>query len=148
MTGGSEIDSVRQAIYDAIVTRGRVPAAAEVAQTCGISPEQAEDAFRALAAAHVIVLRPGTLDLWAAPPFSAVANGFRVRSGNRSLFGTCAWDAFGVPAALHADADVEASCPSSGQPIRCGVRRGRAFGDGVIHLLVPAARFWDDVIYT
>jgi Alkylmercury lyase len=96
----------------------------------------------------VIVLRPGTLDLWAAPPFSAGPTGFRVRSGNRSLFGTCAWDAFGVPAALHADADVEASCPSSGEPIRCGVRGGRAFGDAVIHLLVPAAQFWDDVIYT
>jgi hypothetical protein len=27
----------------------------------------------------------------------------------------------------------------------CGVRGGRAYGDGVVHPLVPAAHFWDDI---
>jgi hypothetical protein len=42
----------------------------------------------------------------------------------------------------------EAACAWSGEPIQCGVEHGRAYGDGVIHLLVSAARFWDDIAYT
>jgi hypothetical protein len=47
-----------------------------------------------------------------------------------------------------ADADIDARCGWSDEPIACGVTAGRAYGDGVIHLLVPAAHFWDDIGYT
>ena len=29
-----------------------------------------------------------------------------------------------------------------------GVEHGGSYGDGFIHLLVPAAHFWDDIVYT
>jgi hypothetical protein len=53
-----------------------------------------------------------------------------------------------VAAALHTDARIDAACAWSGDPIVCGVERGRAYGGGVIHLLVPAAHFWDDIVFT
>ena len=65
-----------------------------------------------------------------------------------SWYAPCAWDAFGIPAALKRDAAIDARCAWSGEPIACGVEGGAAYGDGVIHLLVPAARFWDDIAYT
>ncbi len=83
------------------------------------------------------------------PPFSAVATPFRTSvAGGASWHAPCAWDAFGIPAALGRDATIEARCAWSGEPIDCGVRNGRSYGDGIIHLLVPAARFWDDITYT
>src|SRR2546425_8507163 len=137
-----ELRLVRGAIYTAIVERGILPSAREVARVCAIPEPRVDGAFRVLADSQVIILWPGSLDLWAAPPFSAVANAFHVHADGRPWFATCAWDAFGIPAALHADAQIEASCASSDLPIRCGVRQGRAFGTAVIHLLVPAAHFW------
>jgi len=160
MTWDADVRSVRQAIYTSMVESGVVPTPADVALACAISDARVETMFRALADAHVIVLQPGSTKLWAAPPFSAVPSGFTVRARvisaaeadtrprDRSWFAPCAWDAFGIPAALHADANIDASCSDSGDPIQCGVRDGRAFGEGVIHLLVPAPHFWDDIIYT
>jgi hypothetical protein len=143
-----ELRSVRQVIYDAIVTRGAAPSPREVGEACGMPEPRARKAFRELADAHVIILRPGSIDLWAAPPFSAAPTAFKVRAQRGAWSAPCAWDAFGIPAALQADADIDAACPETGEPIRCGVREGREFGTAVIHLLVPAAHFWDDVIYT
>jgi hypothetical protein len=140
--------NIREAIYSRMVATGTAPTAAEAAVMAGAAVDAAEDAYRSLAAAHVIVLDGGTTRILFAPPFAAVPTPFRVRTGARSYFGVCAWDAFGVPAALHADAQVEAACAWSGDPVACGVENGRPYGNGVIHLLVPAAHFWDDIVFT
>lgn len=139
---------VRTAIYAEIVRSGRAPAAAELVPTLGLSEGAIADAFRALADAHVIVLRPGTVDIAWAPPFSAIPTPFSAVSDSSSWYAPCAWDAFGIPAALKGDAAIDARCAWSGEPIACGVAHGRAYGDAVIHLLVPAAHFWDDIAYT
>ena len=140
--------AVRDAIYAAIVEKGAAPAAAEVARAHDLEARVVEEAYRALAAFHVIVLQPGTLDVWSAPPFSAVPTAFHVTVGRARHDAPCAWDAFGIPAALKRGAIIEGRCAWSGEPIPCGVERGLAYGDGVIHLLVAAAHFWDDIVYT
>ena len=141
-------DLVRQAIYGVFAERGVAPTRADVARICNLGPSAVDEAYRTLADAHVIVLAPGTGELWAAPPFAAFDSAFRVTHGGRSWFGVCAWDAFGIPATLHSDCSIDSTCAWSGAPISCGVRASRAFGDAVIHLLVPAAHFWDDIVYT
>jgi hypothetical protein len=140
--------TVRLAIYAAIEQTGAAPAVADVARGHGLDVRAVENAYRALAGSHVIVLQTGTLDIWSAPPFSAVRTAFRARAGRSSWYAPCAWDAFGIPAALDCDARIETRCAWSGESIPCGVEHGRPFGNGVIHLLVPAARFWDDIVFT
>ena len=142
------VQRVRLGIYREIVRSGHAPGAAALAATLGVPGAAVADAYRALADAHVIVLRAGTLDIAWAPPFSAVPTPFRTVADGVSWYAPCAWDAFGIPAALKRDAIVDARCAWSGETIRCGVANGRAYGDGVIHLLVPAAHFWDDIAYT
>ena len=141
--------TVRLAIYTAIQQRGAAPAAADLASAHHLEVRSVEEAYQALARSHVIVLHADTLDIWSAPPFSAVPTAFRTTSADRSSwYAPCAWDAFGIPAALGSDARIEARCAWSAEPIPCGVEDGRAYGTGVIHLLVPAARFWDDIVFT
>jgi hypothetical protein len=94
------------------------------------------------------VLEPGTTTIRFAAPFSAVPTGFRVHVGARSYLGACAWDAFGIAAALHADARIETRCGWSDEPMTCGVEHGREYGGGIVHLLVSAAHFWDDIVFT
>jgi hypothetical protein len=141
---------VRLAIYASIQQYGVAPAVADVASADHLDVRSVEEAYLALARSHVIVLQAGTFDIWSAPPFSAVPTAFRTTPApaRSSWYAPCAWDAFGIPAALTSDAQIEARCAWSGEAIPCGVEDGRAYGTGVIHLLVPAAQFWDDIVFT
>lgn len=142
------VRAVRLAVYRAVVATTAIPGVEAVAEVTGLTETAVVAALRALAEAHVIVLDADGRTIRFAPPFSGVATGFVVRAAGRRYFAPCAWDAFGIAAALGADADVNTNCADSGIPLACGVRRGAAYGDGLIHLLVPAARFWDDIVYT
>lgn len=141
--------SVRRAILETFA-RGDVPLKASVATALGLDVAAVDASYRALAAAHVIVHDQVTGEVWMAMPFSAVPTEFRVVVGDRSVWANCAWDAFGVAAALGADVAFVTRCPESNAPIRAGVRHGRAFADAgaVAHIAVPAGRWWDDIGYT
>ena len=150
MTSFQDTTPVRMAIYESIVSRGAAPTVADVALSLGLEAEAVAGAYRALAEGHVIVLEPGTLQVRWAPPFSTVSTPFRVsaRTGAARWYAPCAWDAFGIAAALREDVAITADCAFSGEPIVAGVHDLNAYGTGVIHLLVPAAHFWDDIGYT
>ena len=68
---------------------------------------------------------------------------------DRSWFANCAWDAFGICAALHVDGRIETECPDCGDPITVDVRDERPDDESLLfHCLVPAARWWDDIGFT
>ena len=141
--------AVRRAVLQAFA-RGDIPTRDSVAVTLGTGTSQVEASYEALAASHVIVPDPATGEVWMAMPFSAVPTEFRVVAGDRSMWANCAWDAFGVAAALNADVAFVTRCPASNRPVRAGVRQGRVFADpgAVGHIAVPASRWWDDIGYT
>ena len=139
---------VRYAIYQHTAATGQVPTFQDLAATCGLDVPDVAAACRALAEAHVVILGRGGTDLWAAPPFSAVPTAFRVHAKSRAYYAPCAWDAFGIPAALKADASIAARCPVSGEELTVGVADDVTYGNGIIHLEVPARHFWDDIVYT
>jgi Alkylmercury lyase len=100
------------------------------------------EGLRSLAAQHVVVL-DGYERVLMAHPFAAHRDGARVESGGREWWGSCAWDAFGIVAALGLrDARVTA------QDVTVEVRDGELGGDAVFHVLVPAAHWWDDIGFT
>jgi len=139
---------IRKVIYERIVGTGVAPTVHEVAAVEALDLTDVTDAFKTLAESHVVVLKPGTVELWSAPPFSAVPSSFRVHGAAVSWYAPCAWDMFGVPAALSEDALLEAQCAWSGERLPATVRRGAVEGAGVVHLEVPARHFWDDIFYT
>ena len=93
------------------------------------------EAFRRLADGRILVLQRGTGEILMANPFSAVPTPFLVRSGDRSWYGNCIWDAAGIPAMLGQDAAIEASCGCCGTAMHLKVVNG-SFEDapGVAHL--------------
>jgi hypothetical protein len=91
--------------------------------------------IKALEERHVIVLGDGG-DVRMAHPFAAHDEGATVTAGGRTWRGNCAWDAFGIAAALDLhDYVVESN----------GVR---ADDSVLFHVEVPAARWWEDPAYT
>ncbi len=140
---------VRMFVFRESAETGRVPGVSEIAEALDLSVDEAQASLSRLAAGRVLVLSPGTINIWMANPFSAVATAFRVVARRRAYFGNCVWDALGIPAILGADATVETTCGDCGKPMTLEVRRGTlARAQGVVHFAVPAARWWDNIGYT
>ncbi|HEX5974735.1 MAG TPA: organomercurial lyase [Rubrobacteraceae bacterium] len=83
-----------------------------------------------------------------ANPFSAVPTPFLVRAGDRSWYGNCIWDAMGISAMLQQDAVIEASCGCCGMAMQVTVVNGSLEeAPGIAHFAIPAARWWDDIVF-
>jgi Alkylmercury lyase len=94
---------------------------------------------RSLAEQHVVAL-DAEGKVWMAHPFAAHHEGTRVDSGGRTWWGNCAWDGFGIVAALGLeDATI------TDHEIALEIRDGAVRGDAVFHVRVPARRWWDDI---
>ncbi len=79
----------------------------------------------------------------------ALSTPFRVKVQDKIYYANCVWDALGIAAALKADAIIEASDGQSGEPMMLEVRNGQPVPQScVIHFAVPAAHWWDDILYT
>ena len=84
-----------------------------------------------------------------ANPFSAVPTPHRVHAAGAAWYANCAWDAFGICAALDADGRIETICVDCRAPLVIEVRDGQPDDESLLfHCLVPAARWWDDIGFT
>src|SRR5687768_4127559 len=138
---------IRNETYSSFVRSGTAPAPAETAAALGLAEEEVAAAWRRLHDAHALVLRPDGSGIRMLNPFSAVETPHRVEAGGRSWFANCAWDALGIPAALHADGGIESDCPDCGVPIEIEIRDGHEARGAkhLVQLVVPARRGWDDI---
>ncbi|MBA2719542.1 MAG: hypothetical protein H0U52_09925 [Chloroflexi bacterium] len=142
----ADID-LRNATYRRFVELGRAPSAAEVAHI-GLSEAGVREGWQRLHDAHGLVLDDAG-DIRMANPFAAQPTPFRVMAAGRSWFANCAWDAFGIGAALKSDSTIHTECADCGTPLDIVVRDGRPDdADLVFHVLVPAASWWEDIGYT
>jgi len=140
---------LRNRTYRRFVELGRAPTAAEVAAIAGVESGEVVAGWRRLHDAHALVLDPATTEIVMANPFAARPTPFRVEADGRWWFANCAWDAFGIGAALGVDSRIQAACPDCREPIALTVADGRADDDGpVFHVLVPAAAWWQDIGFT
>ena len=140
---------LRAVTYGLFAERGRAPTAADVAHVTGISDQDVLAGWSRLHDQHALVLNAASTAILMANPFSAVPTAFRVQADGRSWFANCAWDAFGICAALHVDGRIETTCPDCGDPVTVEVCDERPDDRTLLfHVLVPAARWWDDIVFT
>ncbi len=145
----SAIDqAVRLYVYRHFIDFQRPPSTAETASGLRRSTGEIGAAYERLAEDRVLVLQPGGHEIRMAMPFSAVRTPFRVSCGSRSWWANCAWDALGIPVILDRDATVVTSCADCDEAMTVVVESGRIRGGGLIHFAVPAARWWDDIVFT
>ena len=152
LTDPSAFDrDVRVTIAECIRERGAVPSRAEVADRVAAPAGDVALSFGRLAAARVMILRPGTTEILSFNPFASGPTDFQVRSGGRDWTALCAWDAFGVAAALKDDGLVLGHCADiCGVPLEIRLA-GEAVGalDGVVmQFALPARDWWKDIVFT
>jgi alkylmercury lyase-like protein len=138
---------LRQVVYREFVEQGRPPTAAEAARRLGIGVDEVLAGWGRLHDQHVLVLDDDRVGVRMAHPFSARPMHFVVASAEQKWWGGCAWDSFGIMAALDQEVLVATTCLGCGRPLALLTDPGAPPAEPyVTHFLVPAARWWDDVI--
>jgi hypothetical protein len=143
---------VRAAINALFAERNGPPNVDELMQRTELPRDEVFDSLRRLEANGALTLRPGTLDVWTAPPFSATPTIHHVTvataKGERKFWAGCAWCALGIcallgPGRIHSlhggedtpfDLDVDDNGP---QPL----------GDTCVHFAIPAKRWAESLGY-
>lgn len=145
-----DTETLRLAVYREFAATGRAPDTARLARRHRRPVAEVRAGLRDLAAArHLVLDDAGRIVM--AHPFAAVPLGFSVMGERTLWWGGCAWDSFALPHLLPDEPRVLVAtrCPG------CGVAHALVVdaqapppGGQVAHFLVPAARMWDDVVYT
>jgi hypothetical protein len=145
-----DIDTkIKLVVYRSTAQHGAPPEAQVVAEETGVSLSEVRSAYRRLNERRLLVLEPDGLTIRMAPPFSGVPTQHRVRVAGVDYFANCAWDALGIPAALHAPGHVTSRCEQSGEVLHLPVGQdGPPPSTWLFHCLVPAALWWKDIVFT
>lgn len=141
--------ALRIFVYDILLERGSPPNIAAVAGHFGIEPNEARRALAQLRIGKTILAHPETGEVWMAGPFSAAPTAYRVTRDHRQWWANCAWDMFGIAVIVGAPVRVETHCTDCGEPITlvCDPAAPPNEG-GIVHFLVPARRWYEDIGFT
>jgi len=153
MTGTAEsveeaLDATRIFIYAHVADVGIPPTSAEIAEHFQITPDEARQRVVSLGATKRIVSSGG--EIWMAGPFSALPTRFRVHGPSVSWWANCAWDMLGIPASLSVSARIHASCACCDESVGIDVdaEEGPREEVGIVHILLPARRWYEDIGFT
>jgi hypothetical protein len=140
---------LRQVVYREFVEEGHPPTAAEAARRLQLGVEEVLAGWGHLHDRHELVLDGDRFTVRMAHPFSARQMHFVVASAEQKWWGGCAWDSFGIMAALDQEVLVATTCLGCGRPLAVlADPQAPPSEPYVAHFLVPAARWWDDVVRT
>ena len=141
--------AAKLAIYQHFASLGSRPSVHDIATRVGASVPEILEVFRRLREQRVLVLEADGESIRMAPPFSGIPTQHRVTAAGVSYYANCAWDALGVPAALQRPAIVLSRCEQSLEPLELRVSTdGPESCDWLFHCVVPAAHWWDDIVFT
>ena len=106
------------AIYRHFAETGQRPSLEVVAERVRADVSIVREAYVRLCAQRVLVLEPDGVSIRMAPPFSGIPTQHVLIVDETKYFANCAWDSFGIPAALHRPGQVQSRCEQSGEPLR------------------------------
>ena len=139
---------VRSHVYDCVMREGLPPTIVETSSALSRLSDDVRTSFQRLADGHILVLQKGSGEVLMANPFSAVPTPFFVKAGGRSYYGNCIWDAMGIAAILKQDATIEASCGCCSTAMNLRITNGSLEeACGIAHFAIPAAHWWDDIVF-
>jgi hypothetical protein len=137
---------VRASVFELLVAGSLVLTPSELAVTTGLTIDTVAESLVRLSVEHRLVLSAEGDRVVMAHPFSSIPTNYQSQIGDCTWWANCAWDAFGVLVLL-GDGRVVATPPGRAESVWT-VREGVVAPDGLVHFVVPARRFWDDIEFT
>ena len=142
-------DELRIFAYDHLAANGFPPTLSEIGRHFGMTRPAAREELAALKIGKTILLHPESGEIWMAGPFSWIRTDYEVVSGGRTYWANCAWDMLGIPMILNAPAQAHTKCTDCGSPMTIDCDPSHPPTDNaVVHFLVPARQWYDDIGFT
>ena len=136
-------------IYDVLLDRGSPPRVAELAREFSVTDKAARDAIADLKIGKTVLPHPRTGEIWMAGPFAGEETGYRVSGKRATWFANCAWDMLGVAMIAREWVSIDARCGDCDEPIRVSTDHESPLRENlVVHFLLPARQWYDDVGFT
>lgn len=108
-----------------------------------------QSVYEHLVEARILVLDPTSGEIAMAIPFSATPTAYPVKTDGQRYWANCMWDALGIMAALDEDSTLDTTCPDCDEPLKLATKNGKLSGDSaVMHILIPANEWWDNITFT
>lgn len=141
--------TLRTAVYRHFASTGLSPTLEAVCEAIGATSEQVRDGYRRLYGQRMLVPSDDFASIRMAPPFSGVPTQHRATVDGTEYFANCAWDAFGVVTALGGTGDVFSRCEQTFEPLVLHLpEEGPPPSGWLFHCVVPAAEWWNDIVFT
>ena len=148
MSGLQPLDlELRRLIYERLLGGAAMPSVAALAHSARVAAENVAASLARLGEAHMLVLQRNG-EILMANPFSAVPTPFPITIGARSWYGNCIWDAMGIAAMLQRPGLIRTSCGCCGTAM--DIRVPEEVSDASerrAHFAIPAAQWWDDIVF-
>jgi hypothetical protein len=144
------MDSVelRVFVYDRLLEAGFPPATSEIASHFGVGVADAKRALAELKVGKTILVHPQSGELWMAGPFASAPTDYAV-TGSAKWFANCAWDMLGIPIIANEPVRIETKCFHCDDALVFTGYPDRAPDvDAIVHFLVPARKWYDDIGFT
>lgn len=136
-------------IYEVLLDRGVPPTVAELAHQFSSSVKEARAAIAGLKIGKTVLPHPRTGEIWMAGPFASEPTAYKVAGRRATWFANCAWDMLGVAMIAREWVSIESECGDCGDAIRLSADHETPSRDKlVVHFLLPARRWYDDIGFT
>ncbi len=131
--------ALRIRIYDTLLATGRPPR---------LGNEERQQ-LATMKVGKTLVPHPQTGQVWMAGPFAAEPTPYKV-TGAVTWYANCAWDMLGIPFIAKERVRIVtrcAHCPEA-MVLEASPAEPPSFEDAVVHFLVPARKWYDDIGFT
>ena len=142
---------LRGYIYSRVLERGLPPSTADIGAHFGVCLETAKETLARLKIGKTVLMHPRTGEILMAGPFAARETAYRVIGNTSGMrwFANCAWDMLGVAMIANEPVRIEAACTDCGALMTLEVEPdSRPTDTSVVHFLVPARYWYDDIEFT
>jgi hypothetical protein len=139
---------LRVFVYERLINDGVMPTAHEIAARFGVTRDESVAAIRGVNIGKTLLPDLNTGEIWMAGPFAAQPTPYRVVAGTRAWWANCAWDMLGIAAMVGEPVDIDARCTDCDEPMPLHVAPNDTLREGVVHFLVPARKWYEDIGFT
>jgi hypothetical protein len=145
-----DAQAVRIHAYEHLFENGVPPTSVEIARHFGVKPADSLRVLREMRIGKAILPHPSTGEIWMAGPFASLPTQYTVVGQTGSWWANCAWDMLGVAQLVSERVRIETKCEDCGERMTFKVEPGarEIQDDAVVHFLVPARRWYDDIGFT
>lgn len=142
-------EQLRVFIYDRVIAHGVPPSCAEIGDAFGESAVSVGEQLAALRIGKTALVDPKSRELWMVGPFSAAPTSYRVSDGTTTWYANCAWDMFGVATLVGRPVRAEVRCLDCDEELSVTCDPASPPSEPyVVHFLLPARRWYEDIGFT